>query len=199
VAHYKSSLICLLTTFLVAGCSENISKKAIDRPEAWQTHLETVAMPDKDTVAVKESIYVPVYAHIYYEDQNRLLELTETVSMRNTDPDNSIILTDVKHYQTDGSLIKNYLTQPVIIKPMATADFVVPRTDISGGTGANFVINWVSTHRVSEPIAESVMVSTGSAQTVSFLSRGTVVKREVFAVKSPSKSDSKKSVPAKAH
>lgn len=178
----KQIIVCLLFP-LLAGCQLDKAENGVERPESWQQHLEPVALPRGTPLAIRETIYVPVYAHIYYEDHTRLLELTETVSVRNTDLDNPIILTSVRHYSTDGVLIKSYLTAPILLKPMATADFVVPRTDVTGGTGANFIVEWVAKTKVTEPIAESVMISTGSAQGISFLSRGTVLKREEGSLK----------------
>ncbi len=178
----RTIVICLLFP-LLAACQLEQAEKPVERPESWQQHLEPVALPKGTPLAIRETIYIPVYAHIYYEDHTRLLELTETLSVRNTDLDHPIILTSVRHYSTDGALIREYLTAPILLKPMATADFVVPRTDVTGGTGANFVVEWVAKDKVTEPIAESVMISTGSAQGISFLSRGTVLKREEGSLK----------------
>lgn len=176
----RKTIICLLVP-LLTGCQLQ-PENQVERPESWQVHLEPVSLPKDTPLAIRETIYVPVYAHIYYEDRTRLLDLTETVSVRNTDLEHPIILTSVRHYSTDGTLIKNYLAAPVLLKPMATADFVVPRTDVAGGTGANFIVEWVAKNKVTEPIAESVMISTGSAHSISFLSRGTVLKREEHPV-----------------
>lgn len=155
------------------------SDSGSDAPaEKWQLHLTPVDLKRGDPVAVHETIYLPVYAHIYYADRTKLLNLAETVSIRNTDMDSAIILTSVRHYRTDGSLVKDYVTKPLSIGPLATADYVVPEHDTTGGTGANFIIEWVSRQKVSEPITESVMVYTGSSHSVSFLSRGVVLKRE---------------------
>jgi len=172
----------LLTSFL-AGCSEltgdeKATKEAKEeaKPQTWQLHLKEVKLPEDFKPVSSASIYVPVYSTIYYENKGRTIELTATVSVRNTDLKHRIILRSVDYYGTDGKLLKSYLTEPVEVLPMAAADFVIARTENSGGTGANFVVNWASETKVSEPLAEAVMVSTGSSQSISFVSRGQTIK-----------------------
>lgn len=161
----------------VGGCSEFAPvEKEEAKPQSWQLHLKEVKLPEDFKPVCSESIYVPVYSTIYYENKGRTLELTATVSVRNTDLKNRIILRAVDYYGTDGKLLKSYLTEPVEVLPMSAADFVIARTDVSGGTGANFVVNWVSEAKVSPPLAEAVMVSTGSSQSISFVSRGQTIK-----------------------
>lgn len=172
-------MIGLVPILLLSACqhASTISSN-FDRPEAWQLHLRPATLEDGTPLAIHETIYLPVYAHIYYSDHTRLLNLAETVSIRNTDLQEPIILTSVRHYRTDGSLLKEYIDKPLLLKSLATADFVVPENDITGGTGANFIIEWVSKTKVCEPITESIMVFTGSSHSISFLSRGVVLQRE---------------------
>lgn len=161
----------------LGGCSELAPvEKEEAKPQSWQLHLKEVKLPEDFKPVCSESIYVPVYSTIYYENKGRTLELTATVSVRNTDLKNRIVLRAVDYYGTDGKLLKSYLTEPVEVLPMSAADFVIARTDVSGGTGANFVVNWVSEAKVSPPLAEAVMVSTGSSQSISFVSRGQTIK-----------------------
>lgn len=171
--------VILFSVFSLSACeSENESRLIADKADAWQLHLQPVQLEEGTPLALQETIYLPVYAHIYYTDHKKLLNLTETVSIRNTDENQSIILTSVRHYRTDGSLLKEYIDKPLLLGALATADFVVPENDTTGGTGANFIIEWVSKEKVSEPITESVMIYAGSSHSVSFLSRGVSLKRE---------------------
>lgn len=175
---FLATLLLLVLPAILSGCEEGAAPdKDEAKPQAWQLHLKEVKLPADFKPVVQESIYVPVYATIYYENKGRTIDLAATVSVRNTDLKNRIILKKVDYYGTDGKLLKNYLTEPVELMPMAAADFVVPRTDVSGGTGANFVVDWVSDKDVSAPLAEAVMVSTGSSQSISFVSRGQVIKQ----------------------
>ncbi|MBZ0185975.1 MAG: DUF3124 domain-containing protein [Candidatus Obscuribacterales bacterium] len=175
----KLTLSALISILLLSACQPNSTNSPhAEKPDAWQLHLSPVNLPEDSPLAIHETIYLPVYAHIYYSDHKRLLNLAETVSIRNTDLKESIILTSVRHYRTDGSLINEHIEKPLLLKSLATADFVVPENDVSGGTGANFIIEWVSKVKVSEPITESIMIFAGTSHSVSFLSRGVVLHRE---------------------
>lgn len=166
-----------LSTLAISGCDymEGLTKAVEEPPEISQPHLKVVKVADDFKAVQQASIYVPIYSAIYYEDRRRTIDLAATLSVRNTDMKNSIILRSVDYYSTDGKLVKKYLTAPVELGPMSTADFIVARTDVSGGAGANFIVDWLASKKVSTPIAEAVMVSTGSSQSISFVSRGETV------------------------
>ena len=180
-AILKASLPCVLlcVVFATAGCAyiEGLTKPADEALEVSQPHLKVVKLTDDFKAVQSADIYVPIYSTIYYEDRRRTIDLAATLSVRNTDMSSPIVLRKVDYYSTDGKLVKAYLTSPVELGPMSTADFIVDRTDVSGGAGANFIVDWVASKAVSTPIAEAVMVSTGSSQNISFVSRGETVKK----------------------
>lgn len=173
------SYICLslFLIFLFSCTSQEIhsQRRAIPK-EVTQSHLKVVTLDDKIEIAMGQTIYVPVYSHIYYENQQNLFYLSATLSIRNTDMTHPIIITSVRYYDTKGKLIKQYLEQPVELSPLASMDFVVERTDTSGGSGANFIVEWIAETTVSEPVVEAVMISAVSNQGISFISNGKVIK-----------------------
>jgi hypothetical protein len=122
-----------------------------------------------------ETIYVPVYSHIYSGDRESPFLLTVTLSIRNIDPKRPIKITIVDYYETQGQLLKNYLDKPVTLRPLESIRYVIPRSDKAGGSGANFIVEWKSDKSVNPPIVESVMIGTQSQQGVSFTSRGRAI------------------------
>lgn len=106
------------------------------------------------------------------------MDLAVTLSIRNTDLANSIRVTSIRYYNTDGTLIRNYIEQPGELKPLASAEFVVNQDDTSGGAGANFIVEWNALKPVSEPIVESVMINTMGNQGISFVGQGRVIKSQ---------------------
>ena len=73
-----------------------------------------------------QTIYVPVYSHIYSGGgEAHLLEVT--LSVRNTDPERTIRLVAVQYFDTRGVLVKNYLEQSVGLGPMETVEFLVEK------------------------------------------------------------------------
>jgi len=87
-----------------------------------------------------QSVYVPVYSHIYFGDREARYYLAATVSIRNIDQINFITITEANYYNTQGNLIKKYLDKPVRLGPNSSTRFVVKESDDKGGSGANFII-----------------------------------------------------------
>ena len=108
-------------------------------------------------VATGETVYVPVYSHIFMSGGSEQL-LETTLSVRNTDRTNPIVVESIRYYDTEGIQLREYLSAPIILGPLASTDFLVEERDRSGGVGANFLIDWVAEEPVSEPVIEAVMV-----------------------------------------
>ena len=98
--------------------------------------------------------------------------MTVTLSIRNIDPMHLIEITLVDYYETQGKLLKKYIDKPVTLKPLESLRYIIPQKDKSGGSGANFIVEWHSDKPVNRPIIESIMIGTQSTQGVSFTSRG---------------------------
>ncbi|MGD9077062.1 MAG: DUF3124 domain-containing protein [Desulfobacteraceae bacterium] len=117
-------------------------------------------------------LYVPAYSHIYSGDRERPFLLTVTLSIRNVDTKHQIKITLVDYYETQGKLLKKLIDKPKTLKPLESLRYVIPERDKSGGSGANFIVEWQSDKFVNPPIVESIMISTKSKQGISFTSRG---------------------------
>jgi len=117
-------------------------------------------------------LYVPAYSHIYSGNRERPFLLTVTLSIRNIDPKHQIKITLADYYETQGKLLKKQIDRPVTLNPLESLRYVIPERDKSGGSGANFIVQWQSDKFVNPPIVESIMIGTQSQQGVSFTSRG---------------------------
>jgi hypothetical protein len=116
-----------------------------------------------------QTVYVPAYSHIYSRGgEPHLLEVT--LSIRNTDPKRGIRLREVRYYDTQGTLVKNYLDGILELGPLETVEFLVEKQDTQGGSGANFIIIWDASKPVYEPIIEAVMVGLTKEHSISFIS-----------------------------
>ncbi len=122
-----------------------------------------------------QTLYVPVYSHIYSGDRERPVYLATTVSIRNTDSSRSIRLLRVDYYDGEGQRVRHYLEKPVELAPMASTRYIVGESDKAGGSGANFIVQWEASTAVSPPIVEGIMISTASQLGISFTSRGQVI------------------------
>jgi len=164
-----------LMIFLALGsCSSQSGERHVETNGSTQ---ETAAVSEiaKDQV-MGQTIYVPTYSHIYTRDKNRIINLAVTLSIRNTDARSPIIVTSAKYYDTSGAVVRDYIPRPVRLGPMASTDFVVADGDTSGGSGANFIVEWSSAAEVSDPVVEAVMISTAQQQGISFVSMGRVIR-----------------------
>jgi hypothetical protein len=124
-------------------------------------------------VAGEQVLYLPIYSHIYFGDlgkdgtpNNKLL--SSHVSIRNTDTRGRIHVTYARYYDTDGKLVKNFLAAPATVPPLGTIEFFVPRSDTSGGSGANFLIGWKADGAVNPPLVEAVHADIEMSRTLIF-------------------------------
>lgn len=119
-----------------------------------------------------QSLYVPVYSHIFIGDRKMSFNLSANLSIRNTDPDQSLTVTSVRYYDSEGALVKTFLADPKPINPMGSAYFFIPASDTSGGWGANFIVTWLSKVPVNTPLVECVMTGMKGSHSISFITRG---------------------------
>jgi hypothetical protein len=126
--------------------------------------------------AAGQTIYVPAYSSIYTANRPSEFPLAVTLSVRNTDASQPIVLASVRYFDHDGRLVRDFLKKPLRVAPLASKDFFVKESDTSGGLSASFLVEWVAEREVTAPVVESVMVSTASTQGVSFVCAGRVLK-----------------------
>jgi hypothetical protein len=134
----------------------------------------TVAAGDSGQ-STGQTVYVPIYSHIYSGDKENPFLLTAILSIRNTDFVHTITVTSADYYDTDGKLLKSYIEKPLQLKPMGSTRYVVAESDKSGGSGAKFIVKWEAVARVNPPVIEGIMIGTKMQQGISFVSRGQVI------------------------
>ncbi|MBE9010709.1 DUF3124 domain-containing protein [Pseudanabaenaceae cyanobacterium LEGE 13415] len=156
----------------LTACEQEQAPSASQPPTP---QLKTVTVNNAKVVE-GQTVYVPIYSHIYMVEPGRRMDLTATLSVRNTDLSQPIIVTAVNYYDTNGKLVRKYLEKPIELNALAAADFVVAEADRSGGSGASFIVEWVAQRNVSNPAIEAVMINTGGNQGISFVSQGRVIK-----------------------
>jgi hypothetical protein len=157
--------MCLL---VLVGCATAPSEPLTIQP------LQPVTGRDLQIVT-GQTVYVPAYSEVFYGRADLLLELAVTLAIHNTDTDAPIILQSVRYYDTDGALVRDYVTDPVQVNPLATTGFLVENNDRSGGWGANFIVEWGAETPVFEPVIEAIMIGTRNNQGISFISTGRIL------------------------
>ena len=122
-----------------------------------------------------QTVYVPIYSHIYSGTRARPFDLVAILSIRNTNLKFSIAIVSVKYYNSAGKMVKDYLGAHVELNALAATRYIISEDDKTGGSGANFIVSWKSDKPVNPPIIEGVMIGTHSGQGISFVSRGQVI------------------------
>lgn len=169
----------MLSILALTSCSsQQVDRQAVSPPPPVGAETKAPAEGEGKQI-MGQTIYVPIYSHIYTRDKSRVINLAATLSIRNTDVQSPIRITAARYYGTHGTLVREYVNKPLRLAPMASTDFVVEEDDTSGGVGANFIVEWDAGIEVTEPVVEAVMISTASQQGISFVSAGRVIKDRV--------------------
>lgn len=169
-------IVVMLQILVLASCAPRQTGQQAASQPAPATLPPTISPEEGGKQIAGQTIYVPVYSHIYIRDQSRVINLAATLSIRNTDTQNPIRINSARYYDTNGALVREYVKAPLRLSPLASTDFVVAEDDTSGGVGANFIVEWSAGAEVTEPVVEAVMISTASQQGISFVSQGRVIK-----------------------
>lgn len=114
-------------------------------------------------------LYAPAYSEIHFGDRYRSLNLTTTLSIRNTDRARLLTLKRVDYFSATGGLVRSFLPAPQVLAPLAAAVFVVKESDKSGGVNPSFLVEWTSDEPLVPPMVETVMVGASSGQGISFV------------------------------
>ena len=147
-----------------------LAQTAADSPAAFTGPL--TELPSLQTLRTRHTVYVAAYSTVRLASGKAKVNLATTLTIHNTSEKTPLILLRVDYFDTAGKLLHHYLTSPVAIRPLGSAETFVPAEDTRGGTGANFVVEWAADGQITEPLIEAVMVGTIGTSGYSFTSRG---------------------------
>jgi hypothetical protein len=171
----RALLAGLLFGLTLPGCgpSDSPGTNTADPPSSLLDSLSTTPADVSDRGAParlvrSQTLYVPAYSHIYFRDAQRSINLTTTLSIRNTSPDSPLTLSTIEYYDSNGEHVRNYLDAARTLGPLASTSVVVEESDLRGGVGANFIVRWHADQPVPPPVVETVMITTQSTQGISF-------------------------------
>ena len=113
---YKTLASCVRATATVvslvfsAACEqEGLPPQAIFHPGGSQAlHASRI---DPGDLVVRGAVYVPVYSSIHWGGLDTVTELSATISIRNTDVQQEVVLASVTYYDSLGKVIHEYLEE----------------------------------------------------------------------------------------
>jgi len=136
------------------------------------------AMPTEN-LAVTGAFYVPVYSSVSMSQGKLRADFSVTLSVHNASETRSLILKRIAYFDTSGKMVESYLKTPIALKAFSTVEVFIPASDVRGGTGANFVVDWAAAGEIAEPAVEALMVGGIGAGHYAFISQGRPVKSVV--------------------
>ena len=136
--------------------------------EDFLVAADEVAMLD---LPVHQFVYVPAYSHVY-RDGGAPFSLETTLSVRNVDANQPLFLRAVEYFDTSGKLVRTFLDETIKLAPLQTVEYLVERRDSSGGSGANFLVQWKGAADLDKPLIETVMVGILGSQAIVFAKSG---------------------------
>lgn len=172
-------LYSAIAAIVLVACTspEKPQQQQADIDRANQS-VKVVTLDKNFKILMGQTIYVPIYSYIYHDDRKQTYNLTATLSIRNTDLTNPIVITAVRYNDSAGLLVRRYLERPIQLAALASTDFVIDGSDTRGGLGANFIVEWVAQTEVSSPVVEAVLIGSAFQQGISWISPGKVIKSQ---------------------
>ncbi|UAM98376.1 DUF3124 domain-containing protein [Polaribacter litorisediminis] len=172
----KFSAISLLCIFLLSCVSPdpNLDKKGKNELKA----LEIERTISKEEQNFHDTIYIPIYSDIYFDQQNQKVLLAATLSIRNTSYNDSLFISKIDYFNTEGKLVRSYVQNLINLPPMATVNYVIEKDDDTGGPGANFIVEINSKNKNVKPVVQAVMIGEAGNKGFSFATDGYSLKKK---------------------
>jgi hypothetical protein len=168
----KYFILTAITGVMIISCEEKYEKK-VHYPSATYEYINI----DTTNLVPKQDVYVPIYSHIYSRDGKTIQGLTATLSIRSMNFADSLFISKVEYYGSNGKLIKKYIDSTLLIKPMNSVEFIVEEEEDEGGAGANFIVEWYAKKQVIAPLIQAVMISTFDRSGLSFVVNGVPIEK----------------------
>jgi Protein of unknown function (DUF3124) len=141
-----------------------------------QTFAASLTALPTESPAVSGGFYVPVYSSVSMSQGRLRADFSVTLSVHNASETRPLILKRIAYFDTSGKMVESYLKAPVALKPFATVEIFIAASDVRGGTGANFVVDWAATGDIAEPAVEALMVGSVGPGHYAFISQGRPIK-----------------------
>jgi len=174
----KNTIKILIFCFVIGSLHSCLDQNPNlnDSGEDELKSLEVENVLDKELIHYNDIIYVPIYSDIYLDNTNPEHLMTATVSIRNTSFNDTLYVSKIDYYNTEGSLVRNYIDKTIRLNPMGTVNYVIEKEDKSGGSGANFIIELSSKSATIKPLIQAIMIGQLNNKSFSFSTDGYSIK-----------------------
>jgi hypothetical protein len=161
-------LACLLLVQIPAARAQTAAQGG----NIEQNFSASLAPVPAGPLAVSGAFYVPVYSSVSMAQGKLRADFSVTLSVHNASETRPLVLKRIAYFDTSGKMVESYLKAPIALKPFSTIEVFIPTSDVRGGTGANFVVDWAAAGEIAEPAVEALMVGGVGAGHYAFISQG---------------------------
>ena len=164
------SVFILIMTSVISCDSPDPNLNATGKDELKSLKIDRVL--DLSKMAHQDTIYVPIYSDIYVDEQHQKTLLAATLSIRNISYNDSLFISKIDYFSTEGVLVRSYIKHTISLPPMGTVDYVIEKDDDTGGRGANFIVCLNSKEKEIEALVQAVMIGRFSNKSFAFSTDG---------------------------
>lgn len=150
-------LLVLAILGLTLACENPNPNVDVKGQDELKTHEIDHTIPESEQ-KFQDLIYVPIYSDIYVDQQNQKSLLAATLSIRNTSYKDSLFISKIEYFNTEGDLVRSYIENAISLPPMGTINYVVEKDDETGGHGANFIVDLSARNKNVKPLIQAVMI-----------------------------------------
>lgn len=170
----KKLFSVIIFAFIFSSCNQDRALHVhFDDPDTY--YIEKSELPDLD---IHQDVYVPAYSNLYYEGDVRKTYFTVILSLRNITFTDSIYFDEIEYYDSEGKLLREFISKVLVLRPMESIEFIIESTDKKGGPGANFVVSYSGRSNLKNPpFIEAVMLGDIDGYGFSFSSPGIEIKK----------------------
>jgi hypothetical protein len=141
-----------------------------------QNFANSLTAVPAEPLAVSGAFYVPVYSSVSMSQGKLRADFSVTLSVHNASETRPLVLKRIAYFDTVGKLVESYLKAPIALKPFSTVEVFIATSDLRGGTGANFAVDWAATDDIAEPAVEALMIGSVGNGHYAFISQGRPIK-----------------------
>jgi hypothetical protein len=131
-----------------------------------------------------QTLYLPIYSVVWHGDipsrngEPMKAYMSALVSIRNTSLKTPLKLLSARYYNTEGKLLKEFVSASRSIPPMGTVELFIEKSESAGGSGANFIIQWAAATETNPPIVEAVHIDNQGGRPYSFITTARAINKE---------------------
>ncbi len=165
------STLLLILAITIVGCDRpdpNITSEGQDELELLQVEQPI----NNSKMEYNDIVYVPIYSDIYVNQFKQKQLLAATLSIRNSSSTDSLFISEITYYNTKGIKVRDFISKPIGLAPMASINYVIEKDDDTGGHGANFIVHLSSRNPALKPIIQAVMIGEIGNNAFAFLTDG---------------------------